>query len=328
MAAVLFLCAATVLPYGADTRFGLIENGRLMPADFPPGLGNWNTSRSGVYLRHGGILELEADPHDAVTFARRPIPDFGRFSFLFVEAEVRALDLEAEPQTTGRARLAVESFDSRGRPLIYRLKELATLPAGTPWQRVQAFVTVGPETAFMRLDARMMPGTGTFQMRNLTIRGAEETSLFITLWAALIVLWAALGLWLALPLACRAMRGDKAVALLLLTAGGIYLGALIPKQDLLMIVEGVMDPLAGIVTIELPPEAQPMDASPLPEPEPTAEAETAMVILPEWFGVEKLGHIILFAALAFSAATAFPERHWTAAAGGPALVAITSEVLQ
>ena len=66
VAAVLSLCAATVLPYGADTRFGLIENGRLMPADFPPGLSNWNTSRSGLYLRHGGILELEADPHDAV----------------------------------------------------------------------------------------------------------------------------------------------------------------------------------------------------------------------------------------------------------------------
>lgn len=71
-----------------------------------------------------------------------------------------------------------------------------------------------------------------------------------------------------------------------------------------------------------------MDTSPLPEPGPTAEAETAIVISPEWFGVEKLGHIILFAALAFSAATAFPERHWTAAAGGLALVAITSEVLQ
>lgn len=28
VAAVLSLCAATVLPYGADTRFGLIENGR------------------------------------------------------------------------------------------------------------------------------------------------------------------------------------------------------------------------------------------------------------------------------------------------------------
>ena len=40
VAAVLFLCAVTVLPHGADTRFGLIENGRLMPADFPPGLDN------------------------------------------------------------------------------------------------------------------------------------------------------------------------------------------------------------------------------------------------------------------------------------------------
>ena len=101
MAAVLILCAVTVLPYGADTRFGLIENGRLLPAVFPPGLDNWNTNRSGVYLRHGGILELEADPHDAVTFARRPIPDFGRFSFLFVEAEVRAPDLESGPQNYG-----------------------------------------------------------------------------------------------------------------------------------------------------------------------------------------------------------------------------------
>ncbi len=57
-----------------------------------------------------------------------------------------------------------------------------------------------------------------------------------------------------------------------------------------------------------------MDTSPLAEPGPTAEAETAIVISPEWFGVEKMGHIILFAALAISAATAFSERHWTGGA--------------
>ena len=328
VAAVLVLSAATVLLYAADIRFGLIAGARPVAADFTRGLGDWDTSPSGVSLRPGGIIELRAGAADAMTFARRRIADFGRFSFLFVEAEVRAANLGGGLRRTGLARLAVESFDAQGLPLLYRFKELAVLSPDTPWQRVQAVVTVGRETAFMRVAARLSLGTGTFQIRNLTIRGAEETSPFLTLRAALIALWAALGVWLVRPFALRALRGEKVVAFMLLAAGGIYLGVVISKPALLTIVAGITGPLAGIVAVELPPMAQPMGAPPLPEPAPTAEAERAIVTLPDWFGVEKLGHIILFAVFAFCAAAAFPGRTCAPAAGAAALVAITSEVLQ
>ncbi len=328
VAAVLVLSAATVLLYAADIRFGLVAGARPVAADFTRGLGDWDASPSGVSLRPGGILELRAGASDAVTFARRRIADFGRFSFLFVEAEVRAASFGGGPRRTGPARLAVESFDAQGLPLLYRFEELAVLSLDTPWQRVQAVVTVGRETAFMRVAARLSLGTGTFRIRNLTIRGAEETSLFLGLRAALIALWVALALWLIRPFVLRALRGEKLVAMMLLVTCGIYLGALMPKQALLTIVAGIIDPLSGIVALEAPPDARPMAAVPS-EPAPRAEAGASIVTLPYWFDIGKLGHIVLFAALAFCAAAAYLGRpRVLAVAGAGALVALTSELLQ
>lgn len=329
VAAVLVLSAATVLVYAADVRFGLVAGARPVAADFTRGLGDWGTSPSGVSLRPGGILELRAGTAaDAVTFARRRIADFGRFSFLFVEAEVRAANFGGRPRRMDPARLVVESFDAQGLPLLYRFEELAVLSLDTPWQRVQAVVAVGRETAFMRVAADLSPGTGTFRIRSLTIRGAEETSLFLGLRAASIALWVALALWLIRPFVVRALRGEKLVAMMLLVSCAIYLGTLMPKQAFLTIIAGIIDALSGIVAIEAPPDARPMAALPS-EPAPRPEPGASIVTLPDWFDVGKLGHIVLFAALAFCAAAAYLGRpRILAAAGAGAFIALTSEVLQ
>jgi len=346
--AVCLLCVVTIAVFVSDIRYQTRRSGLF------PGVvtGQWGVSPRGVALLNAdpSVVILSALDGPEFPYLVNQIPDPGRLSHVRIRAEMATLGLRAGEADWQRARILFWSYDGAGNRLRYLPHELGALEGTSDWRRLTLVVPIVPEVRLLRLIIYNGGLDGRMFVRGLAVDDVVETRAFRLIRAALVTLWAAVGVWALLPLAGYARRRPLAAATLL-TGAAILGGTLAPQpllSDLLAPVERaaktIAAPLLQAVNGDAPeiPAAAPADpvrtdeerpGGPImAEPEEARRLEGARVSFsPDWaprLEAGAMAHLAAFVALGLLLPLAFPGAGWGALLLYLAVFSVATETVQ
>ncbi len=305
--AVAGLCAATV------TLFTFLP--RYIPAGPPLVAGIDLTDPS--WLRFGdasqittpeNIVQISNDETGVTVGIRRHLPVPEGATLVQVEIEAAVKNVSRDLVLKQEARLFLAGRTADGRYLWEQRHEIAALSGSRGWRPVTRTFEVAPDAASLAIGAQLTGATGTLGIRNLTVRPVTEQAVFPYLANGLLILWGITGVAIGFILLRRMQsRWSRfAVAGVAAVAVGVTMA---PGKTRRFLVDYVI----GI----------PMDAVP----------KAMAISLNESFRqipvpMDKLGHVLLFAALAALVRLSRRGDRIDLQATALLLFAATTEVLQ
>jgi len=343
LALAVLLAAATLFLYLGVGRFAL-TGPELLPS--PPGAaapdgseiqhGGWRI-RGDVGVQGAGHVHLRnGEPSgQASLFRLLPVP--AGASHLALSAEIHLRDVVGGRDLWHRARIILPSRPAGGDVTSWRYDLPHTLvrrQGSADWTRVEEVFEIPPGSEVL-VSLQLLHATGSFQVRDLSLRAAVEKPWFPPLQIALVLLWLAAAAWILWPvlrpiLAAlgqgRPSRQHLRVVAALAVALALVGGALLPADAKQQLRDLVPDIRFGSATSDLsrgePPAAAEYRVEDGQHPEPVtgpsqpvlapSDSLTPDFLAPHrlrWLIVDKGGHVAGFALLAFLAC-------WAAAGSG------------
>lgn len=305
--AVAGLCAATVALFTGLSRY--IPAGPPLIAGIDLTDPSWlKIGDAGQITTPESIVQIRNDAPGVTVGIRRHLPVPEDATLVQVEIEAAVKNVSRDLALRQEARLFLAGRTADGRYLWERRHEIAELSGSRGWRPVTRTFDVPPDAASLAIGAQLTGATGTLGVRNLTIRPVSERAVFPYLANGLLILWgiagAAIGFLLLKGMRSRWSR--FAVAGVAAAAVGVTMAPAKSRRFLVDYVIGV-----------------PMDAAPEAM---AAWMSAAFRHLP--VPVDKLGHVVLFAALAALVRLARRDDRTDVQAAALLLFAAATEVLQ
>jgi len=285
---LLALCAVTIVNSVASDPYEPVGPDRLQNPGFAADLDGWEVrpdeaSRSGRVRSDDGVLTITALANDArkAIEVRQTLPLQGDHS-LILSGEVRARNVIPGERPWERARVVLAPADAAGN-LRYDVPHTAVSLAGSnPWGPFSQVFRMPDDSSRVAVAIQILNAVGTIEVRSLSLRVAREVPAYAARRDVLIVLWLAMGLWMAWSL-WNEVRDHPSGYMIVGLAGIFVLGALLPAS-----VEDLLTP------VWLLPQAE----------APGADVLQTFVrfrwdLLPLKLDIYKLAHFLLFAAIGY-----------------------------
>jgi len=316
------LVAATLWTSLAGGRFETVTGNLLSPPDVAADAAGWIVvgDPPASAIAGAGVSFVLAEP--GVAMLEREIARPPGIAHVRFAAEVRTAGIVRGTRPWHGARVLLVQHDGAGRALWERPHQLPMADAGEAWQSLQARFFLPAPSARLRIVVGLNQAAGRLDLRGLSLVALVERPLFVWLRRAVAAAWLGLGL-LAVAAVLRAGAGVRGVAVLLV-AGGILAGGLLPHS-----VKGELTELArdwrAQLTTALPAADAPAER---PADTPPAVREGAGPLGFFWMVMHKSGHVVLFALLTLAARWCWPRLDWRLAAAFLAVFALAAETLQ
>lgn len=338
------LAAATLLLYLGIGRFDLTGPELLPPLPAQPGPStDWQMRGEVVPDGAGGVMLHNADPAGhAVLFQRLAVP--AGISHLSLSARIRLDGVHGGRDLWHRARIILPTRPAGGDAASWRYDLPHTVvrrQGSSGWTPVEEVFRL-PADSEVLVSVQLLHATGSFQVRDLSLRAAVEKAWFPPAAHLLALFWLLAAFWTVWPILgpmlTRLRRGrvegrDLRIVAVLATAVAIATAALLPseaKQHLRFLV-----PTFGTLTPQAAPAAdRPAMAQTAPSAAPSSAPDFLAPQRLRWLAIDKGGHVAGFALLAFLAcwASRGPARGrvptLVAVAGGLIGLAALTEVWQ
>ncbi len=307
---LVLLIISTLVFFTFYERYKPIGPELLTDPNFSEGLAHWvSTGRGVAEAAEGGNVFLRVNEPGAGVALRQSLPNPGRYQMLRLAGVLKAQDIRPGERFWHKGRLALVSLDENQR--MMKVPHLVTDLVGTlPWHTYQGIFRIPQNAREVRVSVQLIGATGTLVVKRLSLRQAQERDRYPLYRGLGISAWVLGLLWLGLPYRGR-LRFDWRHSLIYLAAVGIFLGTLMPAPLKMEIGTALDTALARITAQHVDSDADLLqDLQTLPIP------------------VEKLGHLLFFALLAFALRLAYPGKRRLSLLAGLMLLAVVSEVLQ
>lgn len=307
---LILLAVLAIITVGFFTFFERYEPiGRelLLDPGFGEGLTYWTQSGRGVVRLVDGAVVLQADAPSADVAIRQTLFNAHRYRLLRLAGELRATNIRSGERFFHKGRLALVMLDENRRMLPG--PHVAVDLVGTrPWTEYQKVFKVPGAAQEVQVRVSLIGATGELAIRRLSLTEVRERDAYLLLRNVGMVAWTAVLIGLALPFLPR-LRWDLPHLLICLLVAGIFIGTLMPV-DFKIGMENEVD--AALKHL-------------LAEEEGVWQAGSEA--LASGF-VDKLGHVLFFALLAFAVRWGYPHRPRLHLFLGLLILASISEVLQ
>lgn len=298
---LLALMAGTIAFFVLFDRYQAVGPQLLVNPDFSRGLEGWAlTGRGRAELQSGGGVILEVREPGAGVALRQSLPEPGRLRLLRLSGELEARAIDPGPRFWQRGRLVLVSLNAEQRMLpVPHLA--ADLEGNRSLRTYRKVFTVPREAVDLQVRLQLIGATGRLVVRQVGLYEVRERPEYRRFRSLGMGLWIAALAWLAWPYRGR-LRFDRAHLLLYVAFAGVFAGTLMP------------------VEIKKPVEAQVVAVlgALLPLLEHHLNSEN----------INKTGHFLFFALLAFGLARANAGQRLRGLLLGLVLLASLSEVLQ
>jgi len=344
LAAILTLCFASLGLFNADGRYVLAKPGILPNLDFAEGGKHWSGSRTGVTIRAGQppVLLLSNGPRRRALISQ-VLETPAAYRNIRVAADIKIDAVAAGDNWWEQAGIVVQSIDKNGAKMPYWPSRVALLSGSTPWQRHEAVIPVAADAKRLYLAIFLIGAPGDMAVRNITVDALDPAPWFSMARAALIALWAGVGLWIVVPLRRlkkRAIPAYGALFVLLATIAGVltpqpelsrFLGAarsLFDRAVIPVLPDTAAPPRAKMADVKSPPKEEPARRGDARTATPSTQILAALPATVKRDGGSFAAHFAVHAALAFLVLLAFNEVGWARLMAYLVVLAGATEVIQ
>lgn len=313
-ALVILLGVATVWFFNAYPRYRAKGGELLINADFGDGLAGWSHAEDGIEWRDGEVTLRSSDSARSLQISQA-VASLAPGTLLLLACDFKTQDLIGGTQPWEAGRIALFSFNSAGKAIYHRAHTLARQTGSRDWSHVERTFEVGEQVAKLEVTAQLLRSRGEMSVRGFSLRPVVLKAEFKQFRQWLLIAWAPLAIWIAVPFA-RAAVADRVHGLVLVLAVGILVGVLMPEAAKESLGAAIWPTKGGakaaFVASDIDDNHRFGLAPKLPNPD-----------------IFKLGHLVMFALLACTLAVGRPYRvSMTAQLGYLCLLAVVSEILQ
>jgi len=297
LAVAALLAVASLALYGWAPRYRLVGDELLRNANFSAGIGGWQ-SGGDVTIAGGTATLRNSEASRIIDIDQRiadPAPGYYSFS-----AEVRPEGVVRGPHHENAARLVFAAIDAAGNAHWENPHTVVALVGTGGWRRYARVFPVPPKSSALWAIVQLYAATGTFAVRDLSVRRAEPLLAFTLASRALLGLWVGAGSWIVWPL-LRAVRRDPRSALVAAVVLGIGVATQMPNPAKTALLLWVYDSGQRVEALLHAPPAVVASAGGEAGPAAVKAAEARF----SWRGLDKLGHFLMHVLLGLVSFWAF-----------------------
>lgn len=312
---ICLLILATYMLFTLAPRYQISSINLLHNSDFSEGFRNWTeSSNCGKLTQNLSTVLLQNQKSPCTVFLRQHLPIPLNATQLKLTAEVYTRNVLQGKLPWQSARLSLVGIDQNAQKMWHHPHMIKLPPHSKAWQSVSQVFSIPADAVELIVGLEIIETTGTVAARKLKLMSVSENNWFSIAANSLLILWGVTFLWLGKNL-LRLFNSRMIQGSFIIISASIIIGCcVIPGKVRDMILDLFQETIAKLKMVLT--ESYIWSYVP-------AELQTDFSL-----SLDKAGHFVLFAILAFLVRIGRPQDRFAAQCTNLLLFAASTEVLQ
>ncbi|NOT10834.1 MAG: VanZ family protein [Methylococcaceae bacterium] len=307
-AILLALTLGTILFFNYYQRFVVSGAELVKDNQFLENFGEWEHSIHAM-TTGPGIASLHSENSSEIVNLSQKISNIGQYRLLRLACDIKASNVTHHKNSWNTARVILIFYNPQAQAMYHLPHTLATFEGTQDWTHYEGIFQVPANASATEVGVQLTQITGTLNVKKISLRPVAETESFGNIRKLGLFVWSTVLFWITLPL-LRSARGNCHRTLIIALGIAIMFGVLMPDDikkgiGIFLSPSRIMVPESSLTTaFKFTPLLPPLD-------------------------IFKLGHFVLFTALAVAARFGNPyPASRTAIPAYLFVFALVTEVLQ
>ncbi len=225
----LSLSILTILFFNLYERYTPVSPELLDNTELSPPSTKWNYPGTESISSNGGTIRLHSDNYSTDTYITQTIPVVKPYKFLRLSADTKTQAVSKGRQHWMSARVILLTYKPDGTPIYSIPHNLINLYGSHEWSLSSNVFKIPETTSKISISAQLTNVTGTFWVKDLSLRAVDEKASFRILRIILMGIWVAI-IISTLPFLMQQANESKCYRVALSLGLIISIGALVPAD--------------------------------------------------------------------------------------------------